>query len=145
MIRIISGICFAISVGMFFYKKSSLYISKGKFLNELVSFIAYVKDSVRYTRTDVLTIKNISAKKFQTLNFLTDGINKNCFGYEKEIEAFVNGLGKTDIKGQLELCERYYNSFKSLKEKEMEQIEKNSKAFGALGLFSATVFLVIFI
>ena len=145
MIRIISAICFAISIGMIFYKKSATFIQKGRFLNEFLTFITYTKDAVRYTRTDVLSIKKIGAKKFPTLKFLVDGVKNNCFGYEKEIESFLDGLGKTDIQGQLELCERYMNLFRTIYENEKEKIEKNSKSYAALGLFGATAFLVIFI
>ena len=145
MLRIISAICFSISVGALFYKKSRYYNLKGEFLGELLSFFSFVKDAIRYTRTDIVSIKRMGAKKFFTLKFLTDGINNNCYGYEKEIALFLDGLGKTDIQGQIELCERYLSQFNLIREKDMQIIEKNSKAYGALGLFGAAAFLVVFI
>ena len=145
MIRIIAGICFSISVATIFYKKSKYFIDKGKFLSEVIAFILYVKDSVRYTRADVLTIKKLAAEKFSSLIFLSNGVKNNCFGYEKEIDLLINSLGKSDIQGQIDLCDRNINYFRLLYEKEKAEIEKNSKTYGALGLFIASALIVIFV
>lgn len=145
MIRIISGICFAVSVGMFFIGKSKQVNEKGTFLKEILSFILYTKDSIRYTRTDILTIKKMSIKKFPSLKFLCEGINKNCFGYEKDVSYFMQLIGKSDLQGQIELCEMYYGLFKSSYDTEKDKVERLSKTYGALGLFGATALFVIFI
>lgn len=145
MIKLLSGVCFSVSLGMYFVKKANLINSKGYFLNDMINFIAFVKDSVRYTRTDILTIKKVSTKKFSNLKFLTKGINNNCFGFEKDVDLFMQGIGKTDIVGQMELCERYFEFFKNTYEIEKKKIEQSVKSYCALGLFSAAALLVVFI
>ena len=145
MIKILAGICFAISLGVFFIKKANQTNLKGYFLNDMINFIAFVKDSVRYTRTDIPTIKQVAVKRFPYLKFLTEGIKNNCYEFGTEIESFMQEIGKSDVIGQVELCDRYYDFFKKIYDKEKYMIEKSVKTYFALGLFSATALLVLFI
>ena len=145
MIKLLAGVCFSISLGVFFVKKANQINSKGYFLNDKVNFISYVKDSVRYTRTDIYSIKKVSINRFPYLVFLTDGINNNCYEFGNEVESFIQGIGKTDVIGQMELCDRYYDFFKNRYDTEKDKIEKSVKTYFALGLFSAAALLVVFI
>lgn len=145
MVKMLSGICFSISLVMYFLKKANQVNSKNHFLNDITNFIVFVKDSIRYTRTDIMTIQKASINKFPYLKFLTDGVNNNCFGYEKYVNIFMQGIGTTDITGQMELCDRHYDFFKKAYDFEKENNDKNMKTYFALGLFSAAAILVVFI
>ena len=142
--KLIAGICFAVIALALSNKKSVLCKLKLNFIKETCDFILLCKEMIRYSRAEVKSICRISVKKFPSLSFLR-GIEGKCYGYESEIAEFMMQIGSSDITGQLDMCQRYYDFFKNEYDKKKEELEKESKVYKALGIFAGTAIIVILI
>ena len=134
-------------------------------LLEITQLIITVKERIRFSQTELdklfsfllsqtgfskdskLLIEKVIKKRNQSdiLNALND-IRPNLLKEDELLllAEFFSSLGKSDIKGQIELCEFYLGEFQRKKSREDEvKAEKSRLSLGLSMAFSAGIFIVL--
>ena len=122
---------------------------KTTILNEILSFLRFVRTELQYRATDFETlgqmVKNENLKYIKQNDdsfYLTQTQDEKIKDY---FESFINHLGTTDKDGQLNLCDEYIEKFGEIlnehKKTEKSKIQINT----ALSVFGALCIVILFI
>ena len=122
---------------------------KTAILNEILSFLRFVRTEFQYRATDFETlgqrVKNENLKYIRQNEdsfYLTQTQDEKTIDY---FESFINRLGTTDKDGQLNLCDEYIEKFGEIlnehKKTEKSKIQINT----ALSVFGALCIVILFI
>lgn len=135
--KIIGGIFLAAVFLILSFRKADRIKQNTQTLKEIISFITDCKQNIRYEKMSRHQLLQLGKEKYRLIfandkpeGFLTD---------------FVDNLGKTDIIGQIALCDRYLHEA----EKQLQTCEtKNAdleKLYRILGFFGAAALVIMFI
>lgn len=138
-----------------------------RFLQQYLQFISYIKTEIRYTQRVLSEIINsYNDTKSEISGFLSQ-VQKNLkleksfakawqeavessadtYGLRKSekdlVSKFGGGLGATDVRGQISLCEMYQKLIGTAIEVAKEEKEKRSKLYLMLGVSAGISIAII--
>lgn len=117
-------------------------------LDEVISFIQFLKSELNYRATDFYTIgKFIECKGYKYITFeQEDVLLSECKEsyINSEFKEFVANIGTTDSQGQIALCDMYIARFTEYIEKHKQTEKSKIRVSTALSVLSALTVAIIF-
>lgn len=154
--RIFGILTVGFSIVLFGFSYTNKYIQRIKQLNKIKYMISIIKQKIEYSKLTVdEVIKQItSTKEFSFLNCNTYKIEDICFKNKKlfienneknSLFEFINGLGKTDLNGQIKHCDMYYLIFDDYEFKCKQENNKKIKLFPTMSILFGLLITILLI
>lgn len=168
MVKILGCILFLISSSMAGFYFSERLKNRLNFLKAFISFLKSLQIQLRYSSGDILQIlplctdskivepfiKSLKDKSkvynsFSEIwkNSVVSISNSNCLTKSdiNSLLEFGNGLGTTDVEGQLNHIELYAGIFTKAYENACENLKSKSKLYKTMGFFIGTAITLMIV
>lgn len=107
-----------------------------------LSCIDFVRANIRYVRKPSHELLAEVAQKYKTLDWLSETGSGECYELGKK---FCQGIGTSDLEGQLEHCDIYSEAFRKLLDSAQKQREEKERLYVSLGAFSALAAFILLV
>lgn len=119
---------------------------KTRVLEEILSFIMFVKNEIRYRAPDIETLFRIAQQQNYSYIYFKDNKVKLCDNCDSKAEndflRFLNRLGTTDTSGQISLCDEFLAVFTELLEHRKQNEKSKIQVNTALSVLSALCVII---
>lgn len=115
-------------------------------LYEVVSFINFVKNNIRFSSMDYDSlVENAKKENYSYIEFENEITLAKCTGekHRREFLSFTEKIGTTDDFGQISICDEYIEKFKSFYNESQSSEKGKVNVVGAISVLSVVCVLVL--
>lgn len=152
--RIFGILTVGFSVVLFGFSYTNKYIQRIKQLNKIKYMISIIKQKIEYKKltVDEILKQTFSTKEFFFLDCNIMNVEDICFKNKKlfienneknSLFEFINGLGKTDLNGQIKHCDMYYLIFDDYESKCKDENIKKIKLFPTMFILLGLLIIIL--
>ena len=146
--KIYACVLVAVSIIVYGIYDSLKYRKNTRAIEEILSFISMVANEIHYKNTSYPDLMLLGENQgYQYISFAGNEISVNCDVaiVKNDFLHFVEGLGTTDIQGQLSFCDEYSEKIKGTFDKRRAKEEARIQINISLSFLCAVSVIVVFI
>ena len=138
--------CSGFSIGCMYVQRLKLRLD---FLREFSVFLSSLSTAVRYRSADIAVLVNDYSRPFSQMwqSSIADFKKRRCLSNADMalLKEFGEGLGTTDVEGQLSHIALYQGLFSKQQSDAEDDIIQKSKLYKSLGLFGGVSAALMFL